>query len=256
LIVIRMTILNSFKRMISSGEASTLRAVSCLVSLAALTLFAGNATAAVLGTYDFTGTGTTGDNSAPTAANVSFGAFSRVGVNAAGVDNQFGSSGWTVGGTPNVNEYVQFVVTPAAGFSLNVEQLSFQVQRLDSLGGLLGAAPTSGQVSIFKNSNLGTAVATQTFTPAGTLSSVAFDFADFNSGVGQGVTVRFYGWNAAAGIFGINLGQLNFDSVAFSATVVPVPEPVNVALGVFGAVIGFVSLGGWLRKRKAATKSA
>ncbi len=249
-----MTILNSFKRMICSGKASTFRAVSRLVALVALTLFAGNARAAVLGAYDFTGTGNTGDNSAPTAGNVTFGSFTRAGVNAASVDNQFGSSGWTTGGTLNINEYVQFVVTPAAGFSLNVEQLSFQVQRLDSLGGLLGAAPTSGQVSIFKNSDLGTAMATQTFTPSTTLSSVTFDFGDFNSGVDQGITVRFYGWNAAGGIFGLNFGQLNFDSVAFSATVVP--EPVNVALGMFGAVIGFVSLGGWLRERKAATKAA
>ncbi len=249
-----MTLLNSLKRMNGSVKASTLRAVSCLVALASLTLFAGNARAAVLGTYDFDGTGNTGDNSAPTAANVTFGSFSRAGVNAPGVNDQFGSSGWTIGGTRDVNEYVQFVVTPAAGFSLNVEQMSFQVQRLDSVGGLLGAAPTSGQVSIFKNSDLVNAMATQTFTPSTTLSSVAFNFTDFNSGVGQGVTVRFYGWNATAGIFGLNFGQLNFDSLAFSATVVP--EPVNVALGVFGAVIGFASLGGWLRKRKAAAKTA
>jgi hypothetical protein len=249
-----MTILNSFKLVNSSGRASSLRAVSRLVALVAVTLFVVNARAAVLGTYDFAGTGTTGDNAAPTAANVTFGSFTRVGVNSASVSDQFGSSGWTTGGTRNVNEYVQFVVTPGAGFSLNVEQLSFQVQGVDSLGGFLGAAPTSGQVSIFRNSNLGTAVETQTFTPSATLSSVTFNFTDFNSGVGDGVTVRFYGWNAQAGIFGLNLGQLNFDSVAFSATVVP--EPVNVALGVFGTIIGFASLGGWLRKRKAATKAA
>lgn len=239
--------------MIGSVKATTLRAVSCRVALVALTLFVGNARAAVLGTYDFTGTGTTGDNAAPTAANVTFGSFTRVGVNSASAADQFGSAGWTTGGTLNINEYVQFVVTPVAGFSLNVEQVAFQVQRLDSFGGLFGAAPTSGQVSIFKNSDLVNAVATQAFTPSTTLSSVTFNFADFNSGVGQGVTVRFYGWNAAGGIFGINLGQLNFGSVAFSATVVP--EPVNVALGVFGTVIGFASLGGWLRKRKAATKT-
>jgi hypothetical protein len=69
------------------------------------------------------------------------------------------------------------------------------------------------------------------------LTGQTFDFTDFTTTVGQGVTVRFYGWDAKN-----KNDWLQFDNVAVNG-IAAVPEPANVALACFGLLFAGVTLG-------------
>jgi len=178
------------------------------------------------GTYTFG----TANNNVPAANNgVSFGAFTPTGVTEDTWNSgtaRYGASGW---GTTFGN-YVSFVLTPSpaiSGYTLN--SLSFTVAPITKMG-----TTGAGQWAIYSGAtldasgtfNLPANGSTATITP--TVS------VNFNS---SPLTIRFYG-------IAINNGadsDLAFDNVTVGG-VSPVPEPVNVALGIFGGVF-LVGLG-------------
>jgi hypothetical protein len=174
------------------------------------------------GSYTFPGADPGGDATVPTQANMTYGGFSRANVSSVILSDVFASSAWSSGGR-DTTEYVQFILTPSPGYYLNLQHITF-----DSYISA-AKAPTSGQVEIFLGTGL-TSMGSQTFTPGNT--GVNFDFTDFDTANNQAVTIRFYGWGANSS----GQGEMNFDNVAVFGNVNPVPEPVNVALGIFGGV--------------------
>jgi hypothetical protein len=198
------------------------------VGVLALALTASTSFGALLGTYTFTGADPGGDTSVPTAANMTFGAFSRVGVTAVSVNDVFQSGDWTQGTPQDFTEYVQFVLTPNSGYRLDLTSITFDVARQND------HSPHNGEVRIFLGNTL-ILKGSQTFAtdPA---QNVNFNFTDFSTANNESVTVRFYGWNADGSQW------LQFDNVAVNGSVTAVPEPVHYALGVFGLM--FVGLRG------------
>ena len=191
-----------------------------------------SANAGLLGTYSFTGSDPGGDASTPTGvANFQFGQFSRVNVGAVSAATSFKSDGWEQTASQNLSEYVQFTLTPINGQQFTFEEIRFNIQRSSQ-------GPLNGEVRIFLGTPSADTTApdrSQTFSPGTTPSTVTWNFADLATGANQPITIRFYGWNSA------NLqGDLLLDEVQIYGTVAtPVPEPVNVALGIFGlAAVG------------------
>jgi hypothetical protein len=174
-------------------------------------------------------------NEAPTFADTSFSPFTRVGVTAASQAGAFASGGWSDGATRDSNQYVQFTLTPNARYSLSLTSMSFDAW---SKNGAVG--PTSGFAEILLGSDSKGAVA---FSISSTQTTVNFGFAPFNGGENQGITVRFYGWGSK----NKNQGELDFDNVTINGNVDPVPEPVNVALVLFG--LCFTGIAGYLKLR-------
>jgi hypothetical protein len=179
------------------------------------------------GNYTFS----TANNNVPNANNgISFGAFTPTGVTAdtwSSSTARYGASGW---GTTFGN-YVSFVLTPSpaiSGYTLN--SLSFTVAPITKMG-----TTGAGQWAIYSGTTLD---ASGTFNlPAnGSTATISPTVSvNFNS---SPLTIRFYG-------IAINNGadsDLAFDNVTVGG-VSPVPEPVNVALGIFGGVFVLVIVG-------------
>ncbi len=205
--------------------------IRSLLVVAVGSLIVPGAQAALLGTYTFAGADPAGDASVPSAANMTFGGFSRVNVTASAVNDVFRRSAWTTGGARDTTEYVQFTLTPSLGHSLNLANITF-----DEFGN--NQRPRNGFVEIFLGTGL-TSMGTQAFSPATSSANVNFDFSDFTTGNNEVVTIRFYGWNASNGG-----GQLSFDNVAINGSVLTaVPEPINMALGVFGVCVAGCGVG-------------
>ena len=146
---------------------------------------------------------------------------------------RYNTSGWPT--TSSATDYLGFVLTPApaqAGYSLT--SLSFQVTPLKHMA----TAANSGRWEI----SSGTSTASGYFTvPAeGTTSTISTEPA-FNFAFSSDVTLRFF----ALGTAGAS-GEMAFDNISLGG-VSPVPEPVNVALGVFG---GLFALAGLVRTKR------
>lgn len=176
--------------------------------------------ALLTGVYDFT----SGESAIPSQADMTCGTFSRAVVTASTTAGEYRSKGYHIRAL-DAGDYVQFVLQPSSGYALNLTDITFGNTRGSS-------GPLNGEVRIF----LGTGLAikgSQTFTPDTVAATVNFDFIDFNTANNESVTIRFYGWGAP------NNGSsswLSFDNVEVFGNVNPVPEPVNVALGVFGGI--------------------
>jgi hypothetical protein len=191
--------------------------------------------ALLLGTYTFPGSDVqsppSGDYVVPTYANMTFGQFTRTtDLTYKNVAEEYSSSSYGKSSTINLNQYVQFTLTPSTGYRLSVASISF-----DSYIGANG--PASGQVSIFLGTNPAnnaTPLASQSYSPTTTKGSTTFNPA--TTFTDQGFTIRFYGWNA-----GNNGNDTSFtlDNVAINGMV---PEPVNVALGIFAGVFVLTGL--------------
>jgi len=201
-----------------------------ILTVGLMSLVVSQSAQAAVGTYDFTG----GDASFPTAPNATFSPFTRANVAGGTVTGWFASGQWNNTGTIDTTEYVQFTLTPNSGYYLSLQNITF-----DNIIDTGNKGPKNGRVEIF----LGTGLASMgslTFTPSTTSANINFNFADFTTLNNEGVTIRFYGWNA---LNSGNDAQLNFDNVVINGSVNPVPEPVNVALGIFGGVFLVVIAG-------------
>jgi trimeric autotransporter adhesin len=208
-------------------------------------------------TYDFanvtTSSGTTDPTPVPTAPGLTFGSFAAVGYS--GNPNASGRFSWTgnpTGGIDGVDNFSQFegsldltkyyqvTLTPATGYTLDLDTISFTVQR--SATGIRNYAVRSsvdnfasnlaGSISP-ANANLGVdggdnfrwlfdAVST---AQNGSLTTLGQAFDDLSGPV----SFRFYGWNAEG-----SGGTFSIDNVSFSGVAV-VPEPRSMALLAIGA---------------------
>lgn len=176
--------------------------------------------ALLTGVYEFTN----GESDVPSQADMTYGTFSRAVVTASTTAGEYRSKGYHIRAL-DAGDYVQFVLQPSSGYALNLTNITFGNTRGSS-------GPLNGEVQIFLGTGL-TIKGSQTFTPDTVAATVNFDFTDFNTANNESVTIRFYGWGAP------NNGSsswLSFDNVEVFGNVNPVPEPVNVALGVFGGV--------------------
>lgn len=210
-----------------------------LLSVVVFSFLVSVAPAALLGTYNFTG----GESSVPTAAGMTFGAFSRANVTGAAVSGEFSSSAWTITTSLDPAEYVQFTLTPASG-TFTFSSLSFLIDSHKANGVGNDGGPNNVEIRLFASGNLSTVLASQTYSGVqDSRQTLAFDPADQTSSAG--FTVRLYGWNAENAA-----GTLSFDDVAVDGSLSAVPEPVNLALLAFGLGIAGVGAGRrWFNQR-------
>jgi len=196
-------------------------------------------------TYDFAGvtaeTGTTDPTPVPTATNITFGSFTAVNPAVTEAYNSSGpgrfsfntqSLGATNGsndyaaltGSIDLTKYYQVVLTPATGFQVTLNKLTFRAQR-SGTGIRTYAVRTSADNFA---ANLGTVSIDPANVALSTQTGNIFFFTTDESGGQNGstitissvtditapLTVRFYGWNAEG-----DGGTFSIDDVAFTGLV-------------------------------------
>lgn len=199
------------------------------LALICATVFAvASAHAALLGTYDFeSGTGAVNP-----ASHLTFGAFGGIlsgttGSRVTGGGGAGGTAGYfTSSGYQDPTEYVAFTLLVDSGFNGTLTSMTFNYQNpaQNSFTALNWGVYSGGNLMLGSSGSLLVNRTTGGAWPAS--GSV-----NFGAGVtlvgGTTYEVRFstLGGNSAS--------DFNFDNVALNGAT-PVPEPVNVALGVFG----------------------
>ncbi|MDR2206558.1 MAG: right-handed parallel beta-helix repeat-containing protein, partial [Flavobacteriaceae bacterium] len=199
-------------------------------------------------TYDFEDvngvtnplTGTTDPTPPPTATGVTFGSFSAVGtpVNP-NADNRFSFTDWATGATNgsntftgvlNTGEYYQVTITPATGYTVDLNSITFTMQRsgtgirqymvrssIDGYTANLSASinPANADLSVVATNIFQVADAS---TSAENGSTITLGGASF-TGLTSAVTFRFYALNAeaATGTFGIDNVVINGSASALVA---------------------------------------
>ncbi|MDP2162177.1 MAG: GEVED domain-containing protein [Flavobacterium sp.] len=202
-------------------------------------------------TYDFgsvtTSSGTNDPTPVPVAANITFGSFSAVGTStnstAAG---RFSFTDWALGATNgsdvfvgviNTTEYYQVTLTPTAGYALDLNTITFTIQRsgtgirqyvvrssLDSYANNLPASisPANANLSVEATNIFQIVDAT---TAANNGSTITLDSS--YDAITTPITFRFYGFNAEA-----NTGTFSIDNVAFNGEMVFACTPPLTPSGV------------------------
>lgn len=221
-------------------------------SVAALTaaafLCAGfqSANAAVVALYNFTGSvSTSSDTELNSTANTLGNAGITVGYSV-GIGNPAPSrtvDGGSTLATQQLTDYFSFTVTPNSGYYLHLNgfTLTFDALNADPGGGIQ-TANWAVRTSVLGFT--GVNVAAGTFTEAGwTTQTTTFTGAAYDNRE-TAVEFRIYMWDPNGS------STMYFDNITLNANVVPVPEPINVALGVFGlCAVGFAAGRRYLRKR-------
>ena len=131
-------------------------------------------------------------------------------------------------------DYFSFTVTPDAGQRLNLSgtaALGFDYSRDSTMTTELNWAVRSSVDNYATDIATGSTSGANALNTASVNLSTAFDFQD---GV---VEFRFLVWTTSS------TGNGFFDNVVLNGTVVPVPEPVNVALAAFGLCLAGVGVG-------------
>ncbi|WP_162126615.1 T9SS sorting signal type C domain-containing protein [Flavobacterium phycosphaerae] len=217
---------------------------------------------AFTGTYDFasvtTGSGLTDPSTVPTATGVTFGSFvSNVGTNSSAA-GRFSFTGWDTGATNgndvtfsgaiNTGKYYQVTITPAAGYTLDINTITFTSQRsgtgirhyavrssVDTYGANLPASisPANAALSV---------VATNVFrivqdsnTGANTGSTITLD-ASYDA-LSSATTFRFYGWDAEG-----SGGTFSIDNVVFTGVASSCPATVAGSITLFSSTCGSSTL--------------
>ena len=133
--------------------------------------------------------------------------------------------------------YFSFTITPTASHRLMLSgtaALTFSYGCQITMSAGFNWAVRSSLDSFAADIGTGTTTTLDTFLPGSVSLSSAFDSQD------AAVTFRIYVWdNGEQG--NSKLGY--FDNVVLNGTVVAVPEPVNVALAVFGLCLAGVGVG-------------
>jgi len=200
-------------------------------------------------TYDFasvtTSSGLTDPTPVPTATGVTFGSFtSTVGTNSSAA-GRFSYTGWPTGatnasdtfsGSLNTSSYYSVTITPVAGYSLDIDAITFTLQRSGT-----GIRQYSVRSSLDYTTNLPASI-----SPANANLSVVgsnvFQVLDSQTGAVNGntitlgssynaltseVTFRFYGFNAEA-----TGGTFSIDNVTISGTTSVISNNAPVATNV------------------------
>ena len=132
--------------------------------------------------------------------------------------------------------YFTFTITPTAGNRLNLSgaaALTFDYSRNTGLDAFNWAVRSSVD-GFATDIATGTTPTANTLLQASVNLSTAFNFQD------AAVEFRFFAWDG-----GDNGASAHgyFDNVVLNATVVPVPEPINAALAIFGLCLAGVGVG-------------
>jgi hypothetical protein len=181
--------------------------------------FALTSQAVLLGTYNFA----TSESDVPTAANMTFNAFSSANLTTSPLAAAFRRTDWNTGNAIDTTEYVQFSVKPTVAYILSISDISWSSASSKTTG------PNAGELRIWLGTPDATPDYTTTWTPTrNSTVNPSFTGINLTGTYGQEVFFRYYAWGAKAG------GTLSFDNVAVGGTLAPVPEPVNIALAVFG----------------------
>ena len=196
-------------------------------------------------TYSFasvtTSSGLTDPTAVPTATGATFGSFAAVGQtttnpNATGRFSFTGQpTGATTGsdiftGSISTTQYYEVTITPAAGYSLDLNSITFTLQRSGT-----GIRQYAVRSSLDFNTNLPASI-----SPANTdLSVVAtniFQVSDATTSAETGSTItlgaaydaltspvffRFYGWNAEAGTGTFSIDDVVINGIATNVTATP-----------------------------------
>jgi hypothetical protein len=201
------------------------------------------------GAYLFTAvtntTGATDPTPVPTAPNVTFGAFTAVGLSAnSSGSGRFSFTGWGTGastlvatvdtysaytGSISLTQYYQVGITPANGYAINFNKLYFNMRRSGtgvrnyavraSVGGYAAnlpasVVPTNTALAVLAGDIFfWTADATST-TADQKGSTISLSGSSFQN-VTTATNFRFYAWNAES-----NAGTFSLDSVDLSGTAI------------------------------------
>ena len=188
--------------------------------------------------------------SVPSVANLNFGQFTRANLSADSTptSGEFGASAWTTGNLIDTGEYISFTIQVAANHQFTFTDLDFDIVSSQKKGGVNHGGPTRLDVRIFSLDGTTQLVAwgTQNLAANDTSAHKTWNFSDLTTS--SGFSVRIYGWKAEDSV-----GSLSIDNFDVNGSVIsPVPEPVNVALGLF-ALIG---LGVTVGRRALAARRA
>ncbi|MHA3773947.1 beta strand repeat-containing protein [Verrucomicrobiota bacterium sgz303538] len=196
-----------------------------------------------------------------TISGATFSSFTAVGTPAnPNASNRFSFTDWSTGavtgsdtftGGINVNEYYEFSITPDAGFALNLDSITFTIQRsstgirqysvrsdIDTYASNLSASisSTTTALSVVNSpqENIFQIADTSTTAVNGSTITLGTTF----DALTQTITFRFYGWNAEA-----KTGTFSIDNVGVFGTIAPVVSPTYWDAN--GATTGLGGSGNW-----------
>lgn len=181
----------------------------------------------LLVTYSFTGAAGSEATLPPDAdpANGDASVISRgTGLTPSGAGNTFSSSAWTTETSRDANDYYEFTLTPNNGYLMTLTRVETDERRSDT-----GIRIWEIYSSV---DSYATALATFNVSAANVYrTDQGVDLSSSFANLGSGVTFRFYGFDAD------NVaGTWRVDNVQLFGDITPVPEPVNVALAIFGGI--------------------
>lgn len=224
--------------------------VAALAAAAFLCAGFQSANAAVLANYNFN---SSNGNSSDTDPDSTASAFTATGLTTSYLDPNF-VAGDTIAVRATTasmastisTDYYSFTITPTAGNRLSLSgtaALTFQYARNTGFGGAeFSWAVRSSLDGFTANIATGATTGSGTWFNASVNLGAGFDFED-----GTAVTFRIY---VADGTANSATAYGYLDNVVLNGTVSVIPEPVNVALGVFGlCAVGFAAGRRYLRKR-------
>ena len=128
-------------------------------------------------------------NSSSTATGVQSCAMTRgSGVVPIANADRFNSKGWTTASSPDLNDYIQFVISPQAGYSVTISTISLQHQRSST-------GPKSFVIRTSQNDFGADATAPVTIPDVNTNQTSVFSFPSPITTTSP-ITIRIYGYNA------------------------------------------------------------
>ncbi len=222
-----------------------------LVAVAILGASIQEVNSALLAEYNFN---SSNGNSSDTDTLSTAGTFAATGITTSYGTPSFGSYGVAfradsanLSNTRNNAQYYSFTITPSSGYMLNLGgtgALTFDISKNQTITSWTFSYAVRSSIDAYASD-----LATGAVSANNSWASQSVNLSSAFNSQASAVTFRMIVWdNATPLASGFNFG--NMDNVKLSGTVAPVPEPVNVALGVFGfcAVVVGVSRR-YLRKR-------
>ncbi|NLF17148.1 MAG: hypothetical protein GX595_07810 [Lentisphaerae bacterium] len=195
--------------------------------------------------YSFNGNNGTGNVAAAfDADNLTAGAITRgTGVTAFARTNSMAAYGWTSSGTPGANDYFQFTLTPATGYSLTLDDMIFGEQQVRNQF----YADEDAQLWAVRSSRDGyTAnLASGATTAPGSVGTHTIDLSGLGT-LTSAVTFRIYGYDSSGFIFLPTINEwalVNYDTannygVTVTGDVALIPEPgAGLCLALGGAAL-------------------
>jgi hypothetical protein len=183
-----------------------------------------SAPAALIFTYDFTGSKDTNylaaNQANPQPANATFGDFIRQPSLAATDSNVLGSKNFTASASMDPTQYEGFSITAAVGYSLNLTQITFDINNPSD-------GPGHFQLALYVNGSATAYEVSPDYATQGISTTLTWDFTDL-TGTNNASTVefRFFGWGSpSAG------AHLQLDNVATFGTIGTVAESSNFWTG-------------------------